>query len=114
MKKIEAIIKPLNLNEVKDSLNKIGIQGMTFTEVKVHGAGGWNAGRLFTAIEHCIDFIPNVKIEIIVPDNVAAKAIEIITESAKTNTAGDGNVFVSHVEEAMRIRTGEKGEGAIQ
>jgi nitrogen regulatory protein P-II 1 len=114
MKKIEAVIKPANLNEVKDSLNKIGIKGMTFTEVKFHGAGGWAALRLFTTMEHCLDFIPTLKIEIIVPDNIAAKAIEIITKNAKTNTAGDGKVFVSHVEEAMRIRTGEKGEGAIQ
>ncbi len=112
MKKIEAIIKPFKLDEVKDALNTIGIQGMTVTEVKGFGRQKGHV-ELYRGAEYDITFIPKVKIEIVVPDAMADKVVSTIEEKAKTGKIGDGKIFVSSVEDAIRIRTGEKGEAAI-
>ena len=112
MKKIEAIIKPFKLDEVKEALNEIGIQGMTLTEVKGYGRQKGHT-ELYRGAEYVVDFIPKLKIEIVVPDSLVEKAIEAILNSAKTGKIGDGKIFVTNVEEAIRIRTGEKGEDAI-
>ena len=112
MKKIEAIIKPFKLDEVKEALNEIGSQGMTLTEVKGYGRQKGHT-ELYRGAEYVVDFIPKLKIEIVVPDSLVEKAIEAILNSAKTGKIGDGKIFVTNVEEAIRIRTGEKGEDAI-
>ncbi|MBI5025873.1 MAG: P-II family nitrogen regulator [Nitrospirae bacterium] len=112
MKKIEAIIKPFKLDEVKDALNAIGIQGMTVTEVKGFGRQKGHV-ELYRGAEYDIAFVPKVKIEIIVSDAMASKVVSTIEEKAKTGKIGDGKIFVSSVEETIRIRTGEKGEAAI-
>lgn len=112
MKKIEAIIKPFKLDEVKDALNNIGIQGMTITEVKGFGRQKGHT-ELYRGAEYVVDFIPKIKIEIIVPESIVDEACKIIEETARTGKIGDGKIFVSHVEDAVRIRTGQKGEEAI-
>jgi nitrogen regulatory protein P-II 1 len=112
MKKIEAIIKPFKLDEVKDALNIIGIQGMTVTEVKGFGRQKGHV-ELYRGAEYDIAFIPKVKLEIVVPDNMVQKVVSTIQESAKTGKIGDGKIFVSTLEEVVRIRTGETGESAI-
>jgi nitrogen regulatory protein P-II 1 len=112
MKKIEAIIKPFKLDEIKDGLNEIGIQGMTITEVKGFGRQKGHA-ELYRGAEYVVDFIPKIKVEIIVPDNIVDKVIEVIEKNAKTGKIGDGKIFVSTIEDAVRIRTGQKGEEAI-
>jgi len=112
MKKIEAIIKPFKLDEVKDALNEIGVQGMTVTEVKGFGRQKGHV-ELYRGAEYDIAFVPKVKIEVIVPDAIAEKAVSTITEKARTGKIGDGKVFVSNLEEAIRIRTGERGEAAL-
>jgi nitrogen regulatory protein P-II 1 len=112
MKKIEAIIKPFKLDEVKDALNAIGIQGMTMTEVKGFGRQKGHV-ELYRGAEYEISFIPKVKIETIVADGIAEKVISTIMEKAKTGKIGDGKIFISKVEDVVRIRTGEKGEVAI-
>jgi nitrogen regulatory protein P-II 1 len=112
MKKIEAIIKPFKLDEVKDALNNIGIQGMTVTEVKGFGRQKGHI-ELYRGAEYDVSFIPKVKIEIIVSDSMLQKTMSIIEEKAKTGKIGDGKIFVTPVEEAVRIRTGEKGESAV-
>ena len=112
MKKIEAIIKPFKLDEVKDALNSIGIQGMTVTEVKGFGRQKGHV-ELYRGAEYDIAFIPKVKIELVVADEMAEKAVATILEKAKTGKIGDGKIFVSSLEEIIRIRTGEKGETAI-
>ncbi len=112
MKKIEAIIKPFKLDEVKEALNEIGIQGMTLTEVKGYGRQKGHT-ELYRGAEYVVDFIPKLKIEIVVPDALVEKAVDAIVNSAKTGKIGDGKIFISNVEEAIRIRTGEKGEDAI-
>src|SRR5574339_1040963 len=106
MKKIEAIIKPFKLDEVKQRLTSSGITGMTITEVKGFGRQKGHT-ELYRGAEYTVDFLPKVKIEIIVPDDKAAKVVEVITDSAKTGKIGDGKIFVSTVEEVIRIRTGE-------
>ncbi len=113
MKKIEAVIKPFKLDEVKDALTDIGIQGMTVTEVKGFGRQKGHT-ELYRGAEYVVDFIPKIKIEIIVPDNIADKATDIIERTAKTGKIGDGKIFVSNVEDAVRIRTGQRGEEAIR
>lgn len=113
MKKIEAIIKPFKLDEVKDALTDLGVQGMTLTEVKGFGRQKGHT-ELYRGAEYVVDFIPKIKIEIIVPDNLANKVIEAIEKNAKTGKIGDGKIFVSNVEDAVRIRTGQKGEDAIR
>ena len=112
MKKIEAIIKPFKLDEVKNALTKIGIQGMTVTEVKGFGR---QKGHMesYRGTEYAIDFLPKSKIEIIITDELVTQAIETIERSAKTGKIGDGKIFLSPVEEVIRIRTGERGRDAI-
>jgi nitrogen regulatory protein PII len=112
MKKIEAIIKPFKLDEVKDALNAIGIQGMTVTEVKGFGRQKGHV-ELYRGAEYEISFIPKVKIEAVVADGVAEKVIATIMEKAKTGKIGDGKIFVTKIEDVIRIRTGEKGDIAI-
>jgi len=112
MKKIEAIIKPFKLDEVKDALNTIGIQGMTVTEVKGFGRQKGHV-ELYRGAEYDISFIPKVKIEAVVADSMVAKAVQTILEKAKTGKIGDGKIFVSSLEQIIRIRTGETGETAI-
>jgi nitrogen regulatory protein P-II 1 len=112
MKKIEAIIKPFKLDEVKDALNEIGVQGMTVTEVKGFGRQKGHV-ELYRGAEYDIVFIPKVKIEIVVSDSILERAVATIQEKAKTGKIGDGKIFVSTLEEVIRIRTGETGETAI-
>ena len=112
MKKIEAIIKPFKLDEVKDALNAIGIQGMTVTEVKGFGRQKGHV-ELYRGAEYDISFIPKVKIEVVVADSMVEKVLSTIMEKAKTGKIGDGKIFISKLEDIVRIRTGEKGETAI-
>jgi nitrogen regulatory protein P-II 1 len=112
MKKIEAVIKPFKLDEVKDALNAIGVQGITVTEVKGFGRQKGHT-ELYRGAEYVVDFLPKVKIEIIAADSIVPKIIETIENAAKTGRIGDGKIFVTPVEEVIRIRTGERGESAI-
>ena len=112
MKKIEAIIKPFKLDEVKDALNAIGVQGMTVTEVKGFGRQKGHV-ELYRGAEYDIAFIPKVKLEVVVSDGMAQKVVSTIEEKAKTGKIGDGKIFVLPLEEIVRIRTGERGESAI-
>jgi nitrogen regulatory protein P-II 1 len=112
MKLIEAIIKPFKLDEVKDALNGIGIEGITVSEVKGFGRQKGHT-ELYRGAEYVVDFIPKVKLEIAVADEMVAKVIETIENTAKTGRIGDGKIFILSLEEAMRIRTGEKGAEAI-
>jgi nitrogen regulatory protein P-II 1 len=112
MKKIEAVIKPFKLDEVKDALNEIGIQGMTVTEVKGFGRQKGHT-ELYRGAEYVVDFIPKIKIEIVTSDTLAPKVVDTIEKSAKTGKIGDGKIFVSAIEEVIRIRTGERGESAV-
>ncbi|GAB4418382.1 MAG: P-II family nitrogen regulator [Thermodesulfovibrionales bacterium] len=112
MKKIEAIIKPFKLDEVKDALNEIGIQGMTVTEVKGFGRQKGHT-ELYRGAEYVIDFIPKIKVEIVTPDSLAQSVIDTIEKAAKTGKIGDGKIFVYPVEDVIRIRTGERGESAV-
>jgi len=112
MKKIEAIIKPFKLDEVKDALSEVGIQGMTVTEVKGFGRTGGKK-EVYRGSAYVVDFVPKVKVEIVVADSQAQQVIDAIEKSAKTGRIGDGKIFVSSVEEAVRIRTGERAEEAI-
>jgi nitrogen regulatory protein P-II 1 len=112
MKKIEAIIKPFKLDEVKNALTKIGVQGMTVTEVKGFGRQKGHT-EVYRGAEYKIDFLPKVRIEMIVTDEMVAQVVETIERAAKTGKIGDGKIFVSHVEEVIRIRTGERGKDAI-
>jgi nitrogen regulatory protein P-II 1 len=112
MKKIEAIIKPFKLDEVKDALNEIGIQGMTVTEVKGFGRQKGHT-ELYRGAEYVVDFIPKIKVEIVVADALAEKAVSTIEQVARTGKIGDGKLFVYSVDEVVRIRTGERGETAV-
>jgi nitrogen regulatory protein P-II 1 len=112
MKKIEAIIKPFKLDEVKDALNAIGVQGITVAEVKGFGRQKGHT-ELYRGAEYVVDFLPKVKIEIIAADNLVSKIIETIETTAKTGRIGDGKIFILPVDEVIRIRTGERGESAI-
>ena len=112
MKKIEAIIKPFKLDEVKEALNAIGVQGMTVTEVKGFGRQKGHAER-YRGVEYDITFIPKIKIEAVVSDDMIEKAVSTIEATTKTGKIGDGKIFVTTVEEAIRIRTGEKGDSAL-
>lgn len=112
MKLIEAIIKPFKLDEVKDALNEIGIEGITVSEVKGFGRQKGHT-ELYRGAEYVVDFIPKVKLEIVVADELAAKVVETIQNAAKTGRIGDGKIFILPLEEAVRIRTGEKGTEAI-
>lgn len=112
MKKIEAIIKPFKLEEVKDALSKIGIQGMTVTEVRGFGRQKGHS-EFYRGTEYQVDFIPKSKIELVVSDEWVSQVIETIQRAAKTGKIGDGKIFISSVNEAIRIRTGERGQEAI-
>lgn len=112
MKKVEAIIKPFKLDEVKESLSEIGIHGMTVTEVKGFGRTGGKK-EVYRGSAYVVDFVPKVKFEIIVSDDNVRQVVTTITEAARTGRIGDGKIFVSSVDEVIRIRTGETGEDAI-
>ena len=112
MKKIEAIIKPFKLEEVKDALGEIGIEGMTVTEVKGFGRQKGHT-EIYRGSEYTVDFLPKIKIELVVADKQVEPALGAIVKAAKTGKIGDGKVFVLAVEEAIRIRTDEKGEAAV-
>ncbi len=112
MKLIEAIIKPFKLDEVKDALNAIGIEGITVSEVKGFGRQKGHT-ELYRGAEYVVDFIPKIKMEIAVSDDLVAKVVETIQTSAKTGRIGDGKIFIINLEEAVRIRTGENGADAI-
>ncbi|RJQ47771.1 MAG: P-II family nitrogen regulator [Nitrospiraceae bacterium] len=112
MKKIEAIIKPFKLDEVKAALNEIGVQGMTVTEVKGFGRQKGHV-EYYRGAEYDINFVPKLKIEIIVPAQLVEKAVSVIQEKAKTGQIGDGKIFISGIDNIIRIRTGESGEAAI-
>ncbi len=112
MKKIEAIIKPFKLDEVKAALNEIGIQGMTVTEVKGYGRQKGHT-EIYRGAEYVVDFIPKVKIEIVIAADLVDKAAEAIEKAAKTGKLGDGKIFVLPIEQAVRVRTGETGQDAI-
>jgi nitrogen regulatory protein P-II 1 len=112
MKKIEAIIKPFKLDEVKEALQEIGLQGITVIEAKGFGRQKGHT-ELYRGAEYVVDFLPKVKIEVVLGDEMLAKAVEAIQKAAKTGRIGDGKIFISTVEEAIRIRTGETGADAI-
>jgi nitrogen regulatory protein P-II 1 len=112
VKKIEAIIKPFKLDEVKEALQEVGLQGITVTEAKGFGRQKGHA-ELYRGAEYIVDFLPKVKIEIVISDDLVEKAIDAIRRAAQTGRIGDGKIFVSNIEEAIRIRTGESGLDAI-
>ena len=112
MKKIEAIIKPFKLDEVRESLSEIGVTGLTVTEVKGFGRQKGHT-ELYRGAEYVVDFLPKVKVEVVVPESLVDRALEAITKSARTGKIGDGKIFVTAVEQVIRIRTGETGEAAI-
>lgn len=112
MKKIEAIIKPFKLDEVKEALSEVGIQGITVSEVKGFGRQKGHT-ELYRGAEYVVDFLPKIKLEIIVTDDMVTKVVETIEAVAKTGRIGDGKIFVLPVEEVVRIRTGERGAAAI-
>ncbi|HTI68596.1 MAG TPA: P-II family nitrogen regulator [Candidatus Limnocylindria bacterium] len=112
MKKIEAIIKPFKLEEVKDALTNVGIEGLTVTEVKGFGRQKGHT-EIYRGSEYTVDFLPKIKIEIVLGDGLVDSAVSAITQAAKTGKIGDGKIFVSAVEQAIRIRTEETGEKAI-
>ncbi len=112
MKKIEAIIKPFKLDEVKEALQEIGLQGITVLEAKGFGRQKGHT-EIYRGAEYVVDFLPKVKIELVIGDDLADKAVEAIQSAAKTGRIGDGKIFISNVDEAIRIRTGETGMDAI-
>ena len=112
MKKIEAIIKPFKLEEVKDALAEIGVEGMTITEVKGFGRQKGHT-EIYRGSEYTVDFLPKIKLEVVLPDDRIEAAIAAIVKAAKTGKIGDGKVFVSNIEDAVRIRTEEKGNTAV-
>jgi nitrogen regulatory protein PII len=112
MKKIEAIIKPFKLEDVKEALSSLGVQGMTVCEVKGFGRQKGHT-EIYRGSEYTVDFLPKIKIEVVLADSVATQAVEAIIKAAKTGKIGDGKVFVSSIEDAIRIRTQETGEQAV-
>ena len=112
MKKIEAIIKPFKLDEVKEALQEVGLQGITVTEAKGFGRQKGHT-ELYRGAEYVVDFLPKVKVEVVLADELVARALEAIKGAAQTGRIGDGKIFVSSIEEAIRIRTGEVGEEAL-
>jgi nitrogen regulatory protein P-II 1 len=112
MKKIEAIVKPFKLDEVKEALQEVGLQGITVTEAKGFGRQKGHT-ELYRGAEYVVDFLPKVKIEIVLVDELVPKALDAIERAAKTGRIGDGKIFVSTVDEVVRIRTGERGEPAL-
>ena len=112
MKLVTAIIKPFKLDEVREALSAIGVQGITVTEVKGFGRQKGHT-ELYRGAEYVVDFLPKVKVEVIMPDNLVDRAIEAIVKAARTGKIGDGKIFVTGVEQTVRIRTGESGEAAV-
>ncbi len=112
MKKVEAIIKPFKLEEVKDALGEVGIDGMTVSEVKGFGRQKGHT-EIYRGSEYTVDFLPKIKIEMVVPDNRVESAVGAIIKSARTGKIGDGKIFITGIDEAIRIRTDEKGEHAV-
>jgi nitrogen regulatory protein P-II 1 len=112
MKRIEAIVKPFKLDEVREALSDIGVTGLTVTEVKGFGRQRGHT-ELYRGAEYVVDFLPKVRIEVILPDDMIERAIEAIVRAARTGKIGDGKIFVTAVEQVVRIRTGESGEAAI-
>ncbi len=112
MQKVEAIIKPFKLDEVKEALNAIGIQGITVSEVKGFGRQKGHT-ELYRGAEFVVDFLPKIKLEVVVPDDMVAKVLEAVQSAANTGRIGDGKIFVLPILEAVRIRTGDRGEDAI-
>jgi nitrogen regulatory protein P-II 1 len=112
MKKIEAIIKPFKLEEVKDALAEVGVEGMTATEVKGFGRQKGHT-EIYRGSEYTVDFLPKIKIEIVLPDGMVASAVQAIVKAARTGKIGDGKVFISSIEDAIRIRTDERGDQAV-
>lgn len=112
MKKVEAIIKPFKLDEVKEALGEVGVKGMTVTEVKGFGRTGGKR-EVYRGSAYVVDFVPKVKIEVVVADDIVANVLEVVEKAAQTGRIGDGKIFVTAVEEAVRIRTGERGDEAV-
>jgi nitrogen regulatory protein P-II 1 len=112
MKKIEAIIRPFRLDDVREALGEVGVKGMTLTEVKGYGRQKGHT-ELYRGSEYQIDFLPKIKLEVVVPERLADKVVEAIVRTAKTGQVGDGKIFVYAVEDAIRVRTGESGEDAL-
>ena len=112
MKKIEAIVKPFKLDDVKESLGEVGIEGMTVIEVKGFGRQKGHT-EIYRGSEYTVDFLPKIKVEIVVADDRVEAAVKAISKAAKTGKIGDGKIFISPVEEAIRIRTDERGDGAL-
>ena len=112
MKKIEAIIKPFKLDEVKERLNQIGVRGLSVLEIKGYGRQKGHS-ELYRGAEYVVDFLPKLKLEVVVDDDKAEQTVEAITDSARTGKIGDGKIFVSALEEIVRIRTGERGAAAV-
>ena len=112
MKKIEAVIKPFKLDDVKDALIEVGVHGLTVTEVKGYGRQRGHT-EMYKGAEYVVDFLPKVKIEVVLKDELLDRAVEAIQKAARTGRIGDGKIFISNVEEAIRIRTGETGVDAI-
>jgi nitrogen regulatory protein P-II 1 len=112
MKKIEAIIRPFRIDDVREALGEIGVKGMTLTEVKGYGRQKGHT-ELYRGSEYQIDFLPKIKIEVVVPDRLADKVVDTISHAAKTGQVGDGKIFIYDVEDVVRVRTGESGEDAL-
>jgi nitrogen regulatory protein P-II 1 len=112
MKKIEAIIKPFKLEDVKEALNKVGVQGLTVTEAKGYGRQKGHT-ELYRGAEYVVDFLPKVKVEVVIEDSLLDRAVDAIQQAAHSGKIGDGKIFVSTIEEVIRIRTGEKGADAV-
>ena len=112
MHKIEAILKPFRLDDVKDALGEAGVQGMTITEVKCFGRQKGHT-EVYRGAEYVVDFIPKVKIEVVVPDDLVERVIDAIVQSARSGRIGDGKIFVTEIKDAIRVRTGERGDAAL-
>ena len=112
MKKIEAIVKPFKLDEVREALSEIGVSGLTVTEVKGFGRQKGHT-ELYRGAEYVVDFLPKVKVDVVVPDNLVDSAIDAVIKAARTGKIGDGKIFVSSLDEVVRVRTGERGEDAL-
>ena len=112
MKKIEAIVKPFKLDEVRETLSELGVTGLTVTEVKGFGRQKGHT-ELYRGAEYVVDFLPKVKVEVVIADSLVERAIESIVKAARTGKIGDGKIFVTTVEQVIRIRTGESGEAAV-
>lgn len=112
MKRVEAIIKPFKIDDVKEALSEVGVRGMTVVEVKGFGRTGGKR-EVYRGSAYVVDFVPKVKVEVVVPDEIVESVIDAVVEAARTGRIGDGKVFVTPIEEAVRIRTGERGDDAV-